>query len=163
MSRFAQNGFGEYSVHQGRVEDVWKDTRPLSEIFPHGVPIPVGVRATFTPMPRRSSTDEQLELHEGQIVLVEKLNHETRWCFGRLLEVPSLKPGWFPCSHCTPLPTITVPTIAPRGLSGDGIMQLAPTAGIGVAFAQAGPHRLIVSILQPGFHFQLSLFTFRIF
>lgn len=159
MNRFGQNGYADYAAPQGRVEEVWKDTRPLSEIFPHGVPIPVGVRTTFTPMPRRSNMEEQLELHEGQIVLVEKLNHESRWCFGRLLEVPSFKPGWFPASHCAPLPTITVPSVAPRGLSGDGIMQPAPTAGIGVAFALAGPHRLIVAVLQPGGHLPTMLST----
>ena len=149
MNRFGQNGSVEYAAHIGRREDSWADERPLSDIFPHGVPIPVKVRTSFSPVSRRSSSDEQLELHEGQIVLVEKLNYESRWAFGRLLEVPSLKPGWFPCKHCAPLETITVPSIAPKGLN-DGIHQMPPTAGIGVAFALAGPHRLLVSMLQPG-------------
>jgi hypothetical protein len=146
------DGFHNYEIHSSRTADPWNDPRPILDMFQQSVPIPVRVQTSFSPGSRgsrRSNLEDQLELFEGQIVLVEQVNHESRWCFGRLLEVPSLKPGWFPASHCVPLQTITVPSIAPRGLS-DNPMQPPPTAGVGVAFAQAGAHRLLVSNLQPG-------------
>ena len=145
MNYSSQHNGLEFTVDHRR-SDSWSDSRSLSGLFPHGIPTPVRVKTSFVPNSRQG---EQLELRVGNIILVEKVNYETNWCFGRLLEIPSLMPGWFPAVHLEPLETITVPTIAPRGLS-EGLSLTPPPAGIGVAFALAGPHRLLVSILQPG-------------
>jgi hypothetical protein len=125
------------------------EKRNLSDMFPHGIPAPMRVTSSFSPFYSRTfKAADQLELHRGDIILAEQLNDELRWCFGRSLDEPSLQPGWFPLANCESLEIVTVPSSAPTGVHES--ISSPPSAGIGVAFAFAGFHRLLVAILQPG-------------